>query len=365
VSETAGLSKDNVTTEDPRVTTTVSRPGDGQRTPIAHRLQLGRFSGLYVWAAFIVIYGIWIPRTFLTVTTLQSVAANDAIVGIVALGVVVALAAGAFDLSFATTVSMASVIDGSMMAQSHVSPVPAILLTLLAGAVVGAVNGLLVTRVGISSIAATLGTSSLIQAIIDRVTNGGQFISGFPASFTGLASHRPLGIPILFVYLVIFAFIFWYFLEHSPVGRRLQATGAGPDAARLAGVKTGRMVFIGLMASSVMAAVAGVLVTAQLGSVTPTIGAGYLIPVFAAVLLGTTQLKVGRYNVWGAMLAIYLLATGAKGLQLAGGQGWVTDAFNGAALLIAVSLAVLGQRKRQGVRRAWPILRRRTRAQTP
>jgi ribose transport system permease protein len=340
---TAGLGEADVTTGE-----TISPAGPPTRTLI--RLQLGRFSGLYVWAAFVLVYALWIPHTFLTVTTLQSVASNEAIAGIVALGVVVAMAAGAFDLSFAATLSMSSVIIGSMMVQGHLSPVPAIVLTLLAGAVVGVVNGLLVTGVGISPIAATLGTSSLIQAVIDRVTDDGQFISGFPKSFTDLATPKPFGIPILTVYLLVLALAVWYFLEHSPVGRRLQATGSGPDAARLAGVNTGRMVFLGLMASSTMATVAGILVTAQLGSVTPTIGGGYLISVFAAVLLGTTQLKVGRFNVWGTMLAIYLLATGVKGLQLVGGQGWVTDAFNGAALLIAVSLAVLGQRRRGGGR---------------
>jgi ribose transport system permease protein len=359
MSGTAGEA--DVTTAETEVTAGEANSLAGSSSRTLFGLHLGRFSGLYVWAAFVLVYAVWMPHTFLTVTTLQSVAASEAIVGIAALGVVVAMSAGAFDLSFATVLSMASVINGSMMAEWHLSPVPAILLTLLAGAVFGAVNGFLVTVVGVSSIVATLGTSSLAQAVIDRVTNDGQFIAGFPKSFTDLATPNPLGIPILTVYLLILALAVWYFLEHSPVGRRLQATGAGPDAARLAGVNTGRMVFVGLMASSVMATMAGILVTAQLGSVTPTIGAGYLIPVFAAVLLGTTQLKVGRFNVWGTILAIYLLATGAKGLQLAGGQGWVTDAFNGAALLIAVSLAVLGQR-RQGGGRLMSAMRRRKRA---
>ncbi|HUB39968.1 MAG TPA: ABC transporter permease [Streptosporangiaceae bacterium] len=339
------------------------------RRSLADRLGLGRLSGVYVWGLFIVIYAIWIPHTFLTLATLQSVAGDQAITGIVAIGLVFALAAGAFDLSFATLLTMASVICGSMMSVWHVPSGLAILATLAAGVMVGVINGLLVTRVGISSIVATLGMSSLIQAVIDRVTNGGQFITGFPRSFTDLASPEPFGVPVLAIYLVVIAFAAWYLLEHAPFGRRLQATGAGADAARLAGVNTDRMVFAGLVASSTAATIGGILVTSQIGSVSPTVGTGYLLPVFAAVFLGTTQLKVGRFNVWGTIVAIYLLATGVKGLQLGGGEGWITDAFNGVALLLAVSLAVIGQR-RQGGSRLLPsggrLLRRRPRsASTP
>jgi ribose transport system permease protein len=331
------------------------------RPGLAVRLGLDRLSGIYVWALFVLIYALWIPHTFLTITTLQSVAGEQAITGIVALGLIFALAAGAFDLSFATLLTMASVLCGSMMVDWHLPSGLAILLTLAAGLAVGVVNGLLVTKVGISSIVATLGMSSLIQAVIDRVTNGGQFVSGFPSSFTDLASPKPLGIPILAIYLLVLALIAWYLLEHAPFGRRLQATGAGPEAARLAGINTDRMVFSGLVASSLAATIGGILVTSQIGSVSPTIGSGYLLPVFAAVFLGTTQIKVGRFNVWGTIVAIYLLATGVKGLQLGGGEGWITDAFNGAALLLAVSLAVLGQRRQGGSRilRGRGLIRRR------
>jgi ribose transport system permease protein len=320
------------------------------RRGLGEHLQLGRFSGIYVWALFILAYGLWIPHTFLTVATVQSVLGDQAITGIVALGLIFALAAGAFDLSFATLLTMSSVIVGSMMTVWHLPTGLAILLTLLAGLTIGVINGLLVTKVGISSIVATLGMSSLIQAIIDRVTDNGQFITGLPKSFTDLATPKPLGIPILAIYLLALALLAWYLLEHTPLGRRLQATGAGIDATKLAGVNTDRMIFAGLVGSSLGATIGGILVTSQIGSVSPTIGSGYLLPVFAAVFLGTTQLKVGRFNVWGTIVAIYLLATGIKGLQLGGGEGWITDAFNGAALLLAVSLAVIGQRRQGGSR---------------
>jgi ribose transport system permease protein len=306
---------------------------------------LARFSGVYVFAVFIIVYGAWVPHTFLTITTVHSILGDQAITGIVTIGVVIELSAGVFDLSFANNLGLAGVICGWLMFNDHLSPPLAIAIALLAGLLVGAVNAFFIVKVGVSSIVATLAMSSILLAINEWLTNGGQFLSGFPTSFTRLATPRPLGIPILAVYFAVVALLGWYLLEHTPVGRRLQATGAGPDAARLAGVNTGRMTFIALVVAGGLSSLAGVLVTAQVNESTPDIGSGYLLAVVAAAFLGTTQIKPGRFNIGGTVLAIFLLATGVQGLQLAGGgQEWITDAFNGVALIVAVSFAALSQR---------------------
>jgi ribose transport system permease protein len=305
---------------------------------------LARFSGVYVLVAFIVAYGFWVPKTFLTTTTLQSIIGDQAVTAVVTIGLVFALSAGAFDLSFANNLGLSGVICASLMVNVHMSPAPAILVTLLFGIAVGAVNAFFVVRVGVSSIVVTLGMSSILAALNSKFTNGGQYLTGLPKAFTDLASPKPLGVPILAVYMAVAAVLAWYVLEHTPVGRRLQATGSGPDAARLAGVNTGRMTLLAFVVAGGMSSLAGVLVTAQVGSATPDIGSGYLLAVFAAAYLGTTQIKPGRFNIGGTVLAIFLLATGVKGLQLGGGQAWITDAFNGAALILAVSLAALGAR---------------------
>ena len=88
-----------------------------------------------------------------------------------------------------------------------------------------------------------------------------------------------------------------------------------------------------------MSALSGLLITSQLSAGDPTIGPGYLLPVIAAVFLGSTQFRGGRANIWGTVVAAYVLATGVKGLQLAGLPIWIPDAFNGVALLLAVGLA--------------------------
>jgi ribose transport system permease protein len=325
---------------------TLQPPGGlGRRRRIPRSLQLSRFSGLYVWAAFVLIFALWVPDTFLTTATAKSIAGDQAIATILSLGVLFTLACGEFDLSIAQNLGLSATMAGALMVKSGLSPVVAIILTLGAGATIGAVNGALVAVGGVNSFIATLGTTSILLALTQIVSDN-QFIGPVPDSFRSIASGEPLGIPIVTVYCLLLAALAWYVLEHTPVGRRIYATGAGADAARLAGVRTTRYVFGTFVACGVIASVAGVLVVAKIGTVSPDIGPPYLLPAFAACFLGTTQLKPGRFNIWGTVLALYLLATGVKGLQLAGGQLWITDLFNGVALVGAVALALYGQKRR-------------------
>lgn len=326
---------------------------------------VNRFSGLLVLGAFIIVYALWVPDTFLTSTTAQGIVADQAVIGIMAIGLVFALSAGAFDVSFAATMGLSGVVCASLVTW-HGLPIPvAIAASLATGLAIGALNAFFVVVVRLNSIVVTLGTSSIIGALNSRLSNGGQYIVDLPGSFTQLAAPRPFGVPIVAVHLGIVAIIAWYVLEHTPVGRRIQATGSGPDAARLAGVNTGRMVVIAFLVSGFLSALAGVLATARTGVGVPGIGAGYLLPAFAAVFLGTTQVKPGRFNVWGTILSIFLLATGVKGLQLAGGESWVTDAFNGCALILAVSLSAMGLRERRRGRYLQLFRLRKRRITTP
>jgi ribose transport system permease protein len=305
---------------------------------------LGRYSGVFVWVLLVVVFAIWLPSTFLTMVTFRSILGGQSITAILAMGVLIAFAAGQFDLSAAQNLGLSAIICGSLIVNAHMSWPLAALVSVLSGAAIGAVNGTIVL-LGVNSFIATLGMSSVLLAITE-VIGGSSYIGPLPASFQSIATRVHLGIPILAVYALVLSLIMWYVLEHTPMGRRTQATGANPEAARLAGVHTARHIFWSLVACSVIASIAGVLVAAEIGEVSPTVGPPYLLPAFAACLLGTTQIKVGRFNVWGTLVAIILLATGVEGVQLAGGQLWFTDLFNGVALIGAVSVSVwAGKRK--------------------
>jgi len=303
---------------------------------------INRYTGLVLWALIIALFAAWVPSTFLSDITFKNIAGGQAVTVVLALGVLFTLAAGQYDLSIAQNLGFSAVLDAYLMVQEHCSAPVAALITLLTGVGVGLINGFLVVALGINSFIATLGTSAILLSMTELLS-GDQFIGPVSSNFQKIASPNPLGVPILAFYALGLAIIVWYLLEHTPFGRRMHATGANVNAARLAGVRVDAYRYGALTLGGLFASLAGLLVVAKIGSVSPTLGPAYLLPSFAACFLGTTQIKLGRFNVWGSVLAIYLLATGVTGLQLVGGQAWITDLFNGAALILAVGIAVASQ----------------------
>ena len=198
----------------------------------------------------------------------------------------------------------------------------------------------------------------MLTALISWVS-GDTEILGLSKSFQGIGDHQLLGLTLPVYIMLAVGLVVWYLLEWTPIGRRVYATGGNPDAARLAGVSTSRVVVLSLIGCGAVAGLAGALISAQIGAGDPTVGPPYLLPAFTAVFLGSTQFKGGRFNVWGTVVAVYVLATGVKGLQLAGAPTWIPDLFNGVALLVAVALAK--HEERQGGEAALLVLLRRLR----
>jgi ribose transport system permease protein len=313
--------------------TTAARP-PRLRTALSFR----NISALYIFAFLFVLFSLWVPETFLTSGVWRSLAADSALTALVAIAVTIPLAAGTFNLAVGTEVGMAAILSASLLEKQHVGLLPALVLTLVAGCAIGAVSGSLVVRAKIDSFIATLGMSSILLALIAWVSSGQQILN-LPSSFQSLATNELLGLAYPVWIMLAVGGVVWYVLQRTPTGRRVYATGGNLNAARLAGVPTGRVIVLSLVSCGAIAALAGLLTSARLAVGDPTVGPGYLLPAYAAAFLGSTQFHGGRYNVWGAVIAVYVLAVGVKGLQLAGAPVWIPDLFNGAALLIAVGMS--------------------------
>ena len=319
-----------------------------ERTPArARRRDLSRYarvlsfrniSAIYVFVVIFVIFSIWVPDTFLSGDTWRALISSQAITAMLAVGLVIALSAGAFDLSIGAALGFGSILVAWLLAKRSVPIVPAVVLTILGGAVVGLLNGLLVVKARIDSFIATLGMSSILLAMIAWISSSQQIL-GLSNSFQKLGTTEIFGLTLPVYLMLAVAVIAWYVLECTPIGRHVYATGGNTEAARLAGVRTSAVVVVALLCCGAIAAFSGLLVSSSLGTGDPTIGSAYLLPAFSAAFLGSTQFRGGRFNVWGTVLAVYVLATGVKGLQLAGAPVWIPDLFNGVALLLAVGLA--------------------------
>jgi len=310
-------------------------------------------AALYLLALLVVVFGLWVPETFLTVSTLRSLLSNEAISCLVAVGLVVSISAGALDLAIGAEVGLGAVLVARLLIGS-VPTALAIVLTLAGGAAVGVFSWLMITRAKIPSFIATLAVSSLLTAAIAWISSSQQIVN-LPRGFAQLGNGQLFGLVWPFWIMLSVALLLWYLLEHTALGRRIYATGGNPQAATLAGIRTSRVLLFALMTSGVVAGLAGLLLSSQLSAGDPTVGPGYLLPVIAAVFLGSTQFRSGRFNIWGTVVAAYVLAVGVKGLQLAGLPIWIPDLFNGAALLLAVGLAAW--RRTSSVNKA-PLFRR-------
>jgi ribose transport system permease protein len=311
-----------------------SRLRDGVSRALAPR----NASALYVFVAIFVIFSIWVPDTFLAETTWRTLLDSQSITGLVAVALVVPLAAGAFNLAVGAEVGFGAILVAWLLSSVGLPIVPAIALTLVAGALIGTVSGLLIIRANIDSFIATLGMSSILIAGIAWVSDGEQIL-GLSSGFQSIATTQIFGITLPVYLMLVVAAIVWYGLERTPAGRRVYATGGNIEAARLAGVRTSAVILVSLAICGVLAAAAGTLITSRIATGDPTVGPALLLPAFSAAFLGSTQFRGGRFNVWGTVVAVYVLATGVKGLQLAGAPVWIPDLFNGAALLIAVGMA--------------------------
>jgi ribose transport system permease protein len=298
-----------------------------------------RFSGLYLVAVFIVVFSIWAPETFPTMATVHILASTQSIAAIAALALLVPMTVGQFDLSIGAIATLAGVSASLMQTNGWCGPIPALIIGVLIGTVVGFVNGFVVVKLRVNSFIATLGMSSILAAFVVIITNNADVPPVSPGLFDNLTQTTIFGFQSVTLYLIVLAFIFWWLLDRTPAGRYMRATGGNPDAARLTGIRVDRWAWISLVIAGSTAAFAGVLSTSLTGP-SVDLGDSLLLPAFAAVFLGSTQLSRGKMNVWGTLIAIFALAIGAQGLQLVSGVTWVASMFNGIALIAAVALAV-------------------------
>jgi ribose transport system permease protein len=306
-----------------------------------------RLSGVYVIVILVVVFSLWEPDTFGTWSNARILVSSQAITGIVTLAATIGLVAGVFDLSVAANMSLSISLVGELQSAVHLNWVLAIVLTLLSGALVGCVNAFIVTTLGIDAVIGTLAMSSILAAVTYWIASGRDVVYGISPSFKSIGSKAPLGMPITVYYLLGLGLLLWYVLEHTPVGRYLYAAGANPKAARLSGVNVIRLQWGALITSGLLSSAAGIAFTMQLGSASFGAGNSYLLPAFAGAFLGSTQIKPGRFNIPGTIVAIYLVAVGVKGLQLRFPQyAWIAELVDGAILLIAVGVAVNSARRR-------------------
>jgi ribose/xylose/arabinose/galactoside ABC-type transport system permease subunit len=333
------------------VTTTgraTGRARDHQRLAVRMRELFGvrNIGAVYVLVAICIIFAIWVPSTFLQVSTVRQLLDSSALTALAALAIVVPLSARVFDLSFAYTMSLSGVVTAHFIVSTHLDLTVSILLGLGAALLVGFVNATVVVVLKIDSFIGTLATGSIIEAFITLVTGGSSITNEKLATgfFAQISQGSVAGFTLPVFYAIIVAAVLWAFLEHSATGRRIYATGFNPEAARLANIRIDRLRFCSLLVSALIAGFAGIVLASTISAGSPTGGTPYLLPAYAAAFVGATQLKSGRFNAWGTLIAVVMLGTGVIGLGLASAPDWASDLFTGVVLIAALGFTGLRRR---------------------
>ncbi len=305
------------------------------------RTLLERFGLVIVLLAMIALFSALLPGRFPTTTNLTITLSGQVSILMLALAVTLPLRAGDFDLSVSSVMIASASTVALLTSQEHFTVLPAVLIAVALAALVGLINAAFVVGLGIDAFIVTLGTMTWLGGVTIAVT-GGQDITGIPHVLGTIANTNLVGtVPTRVFYGWALALILWYVYELTPFGRRLLFVGGNREAAQLSRLRVGRIRTAAFVASSVIAASAGVVLLGALGAVDPTSSGAYLLQPYAAAFLGTTVIQFRRFNVLGTVVGVYLLAVGVSGLQLLGVASWVSEVFNGVVLVAAVAIATV------------------------
>lgn len=331
---------------EPSPTSEPGAPGPKRGTLATLRASgLERWALVVVWIAVIAIFSILKPGTYFTGGNFQTIFGSQAVLLMVALGLVLVLTTGDFDLSIASNLSLSAMLIAVLNVNHHMGIVLAIILGVGASTFLGFLNGGLVVLLGIDSFIVTLGTGTVALGIVQWISGGNDITGTTPGLSTWTIGNRIGGISLIFFYGVAATLLLFYVFEFTPLGRRLLFVGRGRSVSRLSGLRVGRIRWGSFIFSGFFAGLAGVMYAGSLGGSDPASGQSFLLPAFAACFLGATAILPGRFNPLGTFIAVYFLVSGITGLQLLGVQNFVQQLFYGGALVIAVAASRYAQRR--------------------
>ncbi|MDW6022906.1 ABC transporter permease [Mesorhizobium sp. BAC0120] len=339
----------------------VSPPANG----VLGKLSLGKLllegRAFFALILIVAVFSFLSPNYF-TTSNFLIMSSHVAIYGILAIGMLLVVLNGGIDLSVGSVLALSGVIAGFLMQGVELPmfgvilypPVWAVVvLTCAVGAVLGALNGVLVAWFKVPAFVATLGVMYVARGIALLMTNGLTFnnLAGRPelgnTGFNWLGFNRLFGVPISVIVLAAIAVLAGLMLSRSAFGRWLYASGGNERAADLSGVPVNRVKITVYTLSGILSAIAGLVLASQLTSAGPTAGFTYELTAIAAVVIGGAALTGGRGTVRGTMLGAFVIGFLSDGLVIIGVSSYWQTVFTGTVIVLAVLLNSIRYRGRR------------------
>ena len=308
---------------------------DGRSMPVAFLQRYGREVGLPVIVIAMAIFFSVNSEVFLSLSNFRNIGVSAAALAAVSFGQTFAILTAGLDLSVGAIVALVSIIGALIMRDHGVAA--GLAASLGAGAAVGLVNGIVITRFKVFPFIATLAMMSVVSGLALSLS-GGVAVTGVPEAFSSLAYARTFGIPIPVIIALAVLAICIVVLRYTKLGRRIYATGGNEEAARLSGIAIGAVKVAAYVLSGLCAAVGSLILTARVASGQPSLGATLPLESVAAVVLGGVSLFGGRGSVVGVAFGVLFISILSNGLNLLNVPSYTQMMVIGGALILAVSL---------------------------
>jgi ribose transport system permease protein len=281
---------------------------------------------------------------FLTFSNLSNLVRQVSIIGVVAIGMTIVIISAGIDLSVGSMVGFSNVLVAILM--THGVPIiPAVLIALAAGSVLGVFNGVLIHDGRVPPFIATLGMMTAVRGLLMLISDA-RMIAGLPRPFLSFAQINILWLPSLFFVWLVVIVLSIVITNLTRFGRNVFAIGSNMEAARLSGINI-RLTLYGVYAfSALTSSVAGILYTSRLANGIPTAGEGYELDAIAAAVVGGASLMGGEGTILGTVLGALLIATLRNGGNLLGINPFILQIAIGMLIVAAVLIDQLTKRNR-------------------
>jgi len=279
---------------------------------------------------------------FLTSSNISAVAIGFATDAIIAIGMTIVLIGGGFDLSVGSVLALAGVVVARLL-HSGVNMWLAMLGALAVGAIVGAINGLIITKVKVNALITTLGMMGIASSTT-LVISGGYPVSRLPASFLFIGQGFIAGIPVAVVIMAVLVLVGDVLLRRARWLRLVYYVGGNEQAAALSGIAVDRVRMASYILSGVLASFGGIIATSRLSAAFPLAGAGTEMRVISACVIGGCSLAGGEGSILGALLGVLLMAFINNGLVLLNVSIYWQGIVSGVILIAAVAFDMLSKR---------------------
>jgi ribose transport system permease protein len=308
-----------------------------------HKLMAAREITLFVLIAILIVVMSIASPYFLSLANFRAMAVGLVPTGVIVIGMSILLVSGGFDLSVGSVLALASTVCALLMIAG--TPILlAVLATLLLGAFIGLINGLLITGLAINPLVATLGTMSVTRGLALVFTEGFS-LSSLPPSFGLLGNTNLFGLPPIVWLMIVLVALGDFLLRRSTFFRQIYFIGSNERAARLSGISVDRVRVVAYVLTSVLAALAGIMLASRLMSGTPTAGNGLELQVLAAAVIGGASLRGGEGTVLGAFLGAVFVALINNAMTMLAVSIYWQMIVTGAVLVAAVAIDMIGRRR--------------------